>query len=285
MTKKAADLVKGLFTVASMPAIYMRLTQVMNHPLSSAKDVAKVVSEDPGLTARLLRLVNSAFYGFPRRIDTVSRAITIIGTLQLRDLSLATSVVKMFDKVPQDLVSMDSFWCHSLACGVFARVIATQRREDNVERFFVAGLLHDLGSLVIYMKAPDQARLVLARCKETGNLIHKVEQEIMGFDHTDVGRALVESWNLPESLQEAVAFHHTPLRSSRYPVETSVVHVADIMAQAMLMGSSGEHLVPPLVSQAWDTLSLSPDHVTLILDDGERQFTDAVKIILSEEKK
>ena len=120
MMNKAKNLVAGVSTLVSLPSVYMRLTKVIDQRTSSARDIGKIVSEDPGLTARLLRLVNSAYYGFPQRIETVSRAISVIGTHQLVDLALATSVIEIFKKIPHEIVDMESFWKHSLACGIFA---------------------------------------------------------------------------------------------------------------------------------------------------------------------
>lgn len=282
MHPEIRKLIRDVDQLASLPSIYERLNEVVNHPRSSAHDIGKVVSEDPGLTARLLRLVNSAFYGFPSKIETVSRAITIIGTNQLRDLSLATSVVGMFKNLPQDLVDMSSFWRHSLACGVTARVLATQRRELNVERYFVAGLLHDIGSLIIYLKAGDKATEVLNKCRSQNTILYLTEEEILGYNHAQVGAALTEQWNLPPSLQEAIGFHHHPATAEKYPTEASMVHVANIIANALAFGSSGEKFVTPLDTTAWETLNLNPDSLPNVISEVEKQFEDVVKVILKE---
>lgn len=277
-------IVKGI-NIASLPAIYTRLIAVINHPRSSARDIAKVVSDDPGLTARLLRIVNSAFYGFPQKIETVSHAVTIIGTEQLRDLALATSVIQMFKDIPPELVDMDSFWRHSMACGVAARVIASQRREANVERFFMAGMLHDIGSLIIYLKNGAKAREVLDRCAQTKELRYKVERELLGFDHARVGSALLKSWKLPESQQEAIGLHHDPREAQRFPVETSTVHVADVIANALQVGTSGERLVPPLVPDAWAALRLPDDSMPKLIAEIDRQLPVAISRILKETRR
>ena len=283
MGRSASDVVRGLVVgVASLPSVYLRLVEVIKHPRSSATDMANVIGEDPGLTVRLLRLVNSAFYGFPSKIETVSRAVTVVGTQQLTDLALATSVISMFDKVPEALVTMDSFWRHSLGCGVFARALATQRREANVERLFVAGLLHDIGSILIYTGSPEQAGDVLAHCRDTGELRHVAERRILGFDHADVGGKLLSAWDLSQSHQEAVAHHHKPTKAPGFPKEASVVHVADIIANGLRMGSSGEHLVPPLDPAVWDSLGVDPGILPNVMDETQRQFDDAVRVMLPE---
>jgi putative nucleotidyltransferase with HDIG domain len=280
---KVEDLVRGVVHVGTVQPVYERLAQVMNHPLSSSSDIAKVISEDPDLTGRLLRLVNSPIYGFPSRISTVSQATSIVGMNQLHDLAVGASFIRLFASVPQDLVDMTSFWQHSVACAVAARILATHRRETNVERFFVAGLLHDIGRPIMYQKLPAESRQALERARSTGELLHKIEAEIFGFHHGQLGSALLDRWKLPTLLQEAVAWHHQPRYAARFPVEAAVVHVADHLANAFQLGSSGEHLVPPLLAEGWDGLGLSPTVMPGVLQQLDLQFTDAVTAVLGNE--
>jgi putative nucleotidyltransferase with HDIG domain len=280
MLPKIEELLRGVVQVGTVQPIYERLGAVMNHPLSSATDIGRIISDDPDLTARLLRLVNSPIYGFPSRISTVSQAISIVGMNQLHDLAIAASFIQLFRNVPQELVDMDSFWRHSVACGVGARILATQRREPNVERFFVAGLLHDIGRPILYQKLPEPSRLALEQARQSGELLHEIEVEHFGFNHAQLGAGLLERWRLPALLQEAVAWHHQPRHASRFPVEAAVVHVADHLANALQLGTSGEHLVPPLRADAWDRLGLAPEVVPCVLGQIEQQFGDAVSAIL-----
>ncbi len=279
---RASDLLKGMVSVSSLPGIYLRLSEVVADPRSSASDVGKVIGDDPGLTARLLKLVNSAMYGFPTPIETVSHAISIVGTAQLQDLALATSVIRLFASLPQGLVTMDSFWRHSVACGVIARNLATRRREANVERYFVAGLLHDIGRPVLFTQVPDQSRAAMARSHETGVPLFVAEQAFLGFDHTHVGQALLDMWKLPPSLKEAVAHHHYPDRATRFPMETATVHVADLIANALQLGSSGEQAMPPFAAAAWGQLGLPPAVLADLIEESERHYEAAVQIIALE---
>lgn len=279
---RASDLLKGMVSVSSLPGIYLRLSEVVADPRASAADVGRVIADDPGLTARLLKLVNSAMYGFPTPIETVSHAISIVGTAQLQDLALATSVIRLFATLPQGLVTMESFWRHSVACGVIARALATRRREPNVERFFVAGLLHDIGRPVLFTQVPDQSRAAMTRSSETGVPLFFAEQEILGFDHTHVGSALLELWKLPPALREAVAHHHHPDRAKRFPVETATVHIADLIANALQFGTSGERALPPYAPMAWALLGLPPTVLADLVEESERHYEAAVQIIALE---
>jgi HD-like signal output (HDOD) protein len=278
------SLVNHMGTIPSLPLIYDQLNEAINDPSSSSATIGEVISNDSGLAARLLKIANSALYNFPTPIDTITQAVTVIGIQQLRDLALGTSVVELFDGISDDLVNMDSFWKHSICCGITARILATYRRESNVERYFVAGLLHDIGRLVIYLKVPDQARETLLRCKSTHELLHKAEKEIMGFDHADVGGVLLSGWKLPVNLIEAVSFHHYPMKSVGYPTESSIVHVADILANAMQQGTSGERYVPPLAEKAWDQLGISTSILTPTIHEVDRQFKDVIGSFLQRAK-
>jgi putative nucleotidyltransferase with HDIG domain len=275
-------LLGGRLKIPSLPLICSRLSEAVDDPRSSTVEIAQLISHDPALTARLLKLVNSSFYGFPSRIETPSQAVMVVGTAHLCDLALTTSITRIFRDIPPDLVSMDSFWRHSIACGLAARLLAAQRREPDGERFFVAGVLHDIGRLVIYLQAPDAARQALGRARERDELLHVCEREVLGFDHAAVGAALMRAWRLPASLEEAVAHHHAPARASRYPVEAALVHVADIIARSLDLGTTGEVFVPPLDGPAWEALDLSPTVVPGVVEELIARFDDVTRAMLVE---
>ena len=268
---------KGTLEIPSLPMIFTRIDEAVNNPRSSLADIGRVISEDSSLTARLLKIVNSAFYSFPSKIETISRAVTVVGTQQLRDLALATSVMKLFQGIPPDLINMEAFWKHSIACGVAARVLAAHKREANIERFFVAGILHDIGRLILCMKDPDWMRSALGRCHASCELLYKVEIEELGFDHASLGRVLLENWKLPASLVETVAYHHNPEAAARFPIEAAVVHLADIIAHAMQLGSSGERFVPPLSPLAWERAGMSAGQLPAAIEQIDRQYREAVE--------
>lgn len=276
---KPDDFISNDVKVSSPPTIFLLINETINNPRSSVMDIASIISGDQGLTARLLRLANSPLYGFPSRIETITQAVTILGTHQINDLVLATTVLKFFERIPKDLIEMKSFWHHSIACGLSARVLATYRREANVERFFVAGILHDIGRLIIYTKMPEQSFELLVRSKKQGELMYKGEREMMGFDHADVGGALLQKWKLPLSIKEMVWFHHRPASAMHFPGETAVIHVSDIIAHAMQLGSSGEGFVPPLEAKAWEYIGLSASILSPAMNQIEQQFAETIKML------
>lgn len=273
------ELATGQVRLASLPDVVTRVCDLIGDPRTSASDIGQVIGEDPALTARLLRIVNSPFYGFPSTIDTVSRAITVVGTTELLDLVLATSVTRLFRGVPRTLVDMDAFWRHSLYCGVVARVLAARRRMDNIERHFVAGLIHDLGGLVLYQSAPDLAGRALALARERELPLHLAEREVMGCDHAEVGAELVHVWNLPPVLEEVVRWHHQPQRAHSFPSETAIVHLADVISGALETPDAGSEMVPPLEPAAWDNAGFPVEALESIVTDADRQFAVARELI------
>lgn len=196
--------------LGSLPAVVIRINQAIDDPNSNATKIGKIVNEDPALTAQLLKLVNSPFYGFRSRIDTVFRAIAIIGHRELRHLVLTAHALKTFSDMPNDLVSMPMFWRRSLSIGVMTRVLASYARERDIERLFISGLLHDIGSLLIYQQIPHEASEIIMRARRDGASVRDVEEEVLGFDHAQVGGALLEAWGLPAVLVEAVRYHLQP---------------------------------------------------------------------------
>jgi len=276
--KKPKALLKGLVELSSLPFIYIKINEAINSPLSSIQDLSEIISGDPGLTSRLLRLVNSAFYGFRSKVDTVNRALLMVGTQQIRELALATSVMSLFKGIPGHLVSMESLWKHSVACGLAARMLAKFSRSDaNVERFFTAGIIHDIGRLVIYKKIPEMAQEMILRCKDSKEPLYLVEKEMLGFDHCDLGRMLAQSWNLSPRLEEVLACHHFPQKAKQSPVEAGVVHIADYIVHAIQLGDSGEQYIPPLDEKVWELSGIPASVLSSTSDQLRHEFEDAVQ--------
>ncbi|MDC9724486.1 MAG: HDOD domain-containing protein [Gammaproteobacteria bacterium] len=281
MALTAEALVNKSLELVSPPTTYTQLNDLMNDPNSSADDISSVINTDPALATRLLKVVNSPFYGFPSQINTISRAITIIGTRELIHLVLATSVINSFNGIPSSLININEFWRHSLACAIAAKQLAMKCGQRAAERFFLAGLLHNIGSLVIYQSMPELAREAINGAKFGNEVIYLSEQRIIGFDHTEVGHALVKAWRLPSSLEEVVRHHHTPTESEEFSLEVAIVHIADIMVSSAQLGHSGDHHIPPLDPKAWELLGLAPEVLPEILQHVTTQLDDLTSVMMS----
>lgn len=279
---KAADLVSGVVRLVSLPEVCIRVNEMMDEASTSASDIGKVISQDTGLTARLLKIVNSSFYGFPSKIETVTRAVTVIGLRELRGLVLAASAIETFSKIPNDILNMVQFWRHSVYCGVVAQLLADRCNVLHSERLFVAGLLHDIGKLILCHRLPSEARLVMDKLKTEKLFDFEVEQSIMGFDHAEVGGELIKVWQMPESLEHALRYHHEPEKSDDFAMEVSLIHIANSitgMAEQEL-DVDVEINVQPVNQLAWDRTGLDESVIEPILKQAGPLFIDALESIL-----
>ncbi len=280
MKTEVQQLVGDSVQLASLPAVVMRAVELLNSPKTSASDIGDVIGEDPALSARLLKIVNSAFYGFPSRIETISRAITVVGTLELTDLVLGSSAIRVFAKIPNELIDMEQFWEHSLYTGVVCRVLARHLRAPNTERCFVMGLLHDIGSLILYRYRPERSRQALELSMDQGIPLHQAEQQVFGFDHAEVGSALMHAWNLPDCFVETTLHHHQPSKAQLFRLETAIVHLADVITSIAHSTASGTHQASPLEPGAWELTGLSVDIMDAVVGEADAQFEDARAAIL-----
>lgn len=273
------ELIQDDVSLSTMPGIFMEINETINKPNSSAKDIADVISKDTNLSARLLKIANSAFYGFPSKIDTILKAVVIAGTRHLSTLAMGVYVIDSFKNIPNDLIDMKSFWQHSIVCGIIARILASHKNIQNTERLFVAGLLHDIGRLVLYNFVPINAKNAILKARASNSLLYEVEHEIMNFDHAQIGRLLLKKWKLPMSLENVVKYHHSPMHS-KDPLEPAIVHLSDIMANALSTGSSGELFVPPLDRDAWTCIGLSPNILALTINQMEHQVQELIQFLI-----
>ena len=276
MNTTPEQLVEGISELVSLPEACIRINEMVDDPTYSAEDIGKVISSDPGLTVRILKIANSPFYGFSTEVDTVSRAITVLGTVQLRDLVLASSACKTFDGIPNDLMSMDDFWYHSIFCGITARKLVNSCMLGRGEALFVAGLLHDVGQLILFNRCPLEAKKVLIRAKVTHSEseLHLIEQQIIGFDHMDVGAVLTKQWKLPPCLQECVSFHHTPSKAIVFPQEVAIVHIAQAITNFAGKNSIEGHDIDEVEDGAWEIAGLSPEIVEETIKEVELEIPE-----------
>lgn len=274
------ELVSGVVRLVSLPEVCIRVNEMMDDPMVNATDIGKVISQDASLTARLLKIVNSAFYGFQARIDTVSRAVTVIGLRELRGLVLAASAVESFSKLPNDVLNLVNFWRHSVYCGVIAQLLAQKCNVLHSERLFIAGLLHDIGKLVVTNKMVKESREVIKRVEKKKAFDFEVEQAILGFDHAEVGGELLKEWNMPESLCGAVKYHHRPQAAMDPGIEICIVHIANIMTIMAEHGVNENSTVPPIEPIAFEMTGLTEDDFEPVFTRAGAVFSEALDAIL-----
>ncbi len=266
--------------IPAMPLVYVKFQEVVKNPQSTFKDFADVIGGDTSLTSRLLRIVNSPFYGFESKIETIPHALYIVGSEELHDMVLATSVINVFRGYLKDLVDMESFWRHSIACALAAKELAGYMEPPQHENLYVAGLIHDIGSLVIYNKMPDISAGVLKESERNKIPQHLVEKKAFGYDHATVGERILKAWNLPERLVESVAYHHDPFRAPNHHLEAAIIHKADVLVHELNLGNSGSPITPNLSPEVDVLLRISGDNLEEIKTEVCNQLEETVSLLL-----
>ena len=261
----------------SPPLIYQRLNEAINHPRTSMQDIARIVSEDQGLTARLLKIANSPLYGFGR-IDSIQRAITLIGTREIRDLALAIWVMLKAQDPSHQHLRLQYHWRHSIYCAAFARNIAFFLREPNIERFFVAGILHNLGRLIFCLTYPDKMTEVFAEALEGRAPLYLIERQIFGYTHAQLGGELLKKWQVPQTVHAMVTFHPQPLLSAAHKQGAAIIHLADFICQTLGYGPDPDMPAGTLDTEAIKVLSLPLKTYEQIIAQSDMQVRDLLAI-------
>jgi HD-like signal output (HDOD) protein len=239
--EKLKALVARMGVMPSLPSLYFRVLQELQSPTASVDRIGEIVAMDLGMTAKILQMVNSAFFGSARKISNPTEAVQLLGVGTVRSLALYIHAFDCFDAGKLGEFSFERLWNHSASTGVFARKIAQKKRMDltTVDEAFIAGLLHDIGKLMMVSNLPDEYRQALKLSREKGVTISDAEQEVFGATHSDTGAYLLGLWGLPIPIVEAVAFHHHPSHSIvREFSPLAAVHVANVLEHEATGGSS-----------------------------------------------
>lgn len=276
------ELVTGSIRLVSLPEVCIRVNEMLDEPAVTAAELGQIISQDTSLTARLLKIVNSSYYGFQSKIETVSRAVTVVGLRELRGLVIAASAVETFSNVPDTILNKVRFWRHSLYCGVIARLLAEQCNVLHSERLFVAGLLHDIGKLIIAQRLPTETRMVALEAESGKRSEFEIEQDFLGFDHAEVGGELMKAWNMPETLFESVAYHHDPRRAESGVIETCLIHLANVLTDEAEQGLDMKNDTPfqEANSYAWEMTGLDESVKELVFREAGPLFAEALETIL-----
>jgi len=276
----AHELVKDIRGLVTLPHVYIHIGRLIDDPKSSSADIAKAVSQDPSFALRLLRVANSVLYRFPSAVDSVAKAVSIIGTSQIRNLALSMSVASSFEGLPNELVTMENFWRHSLLCALTARDLAKRAGSCDPDALFTAGLLHDIGELIIFNRLPEQAKQALLMVLDSGEeiTVQQAERQVMGFDHSEVGGELAREWRLPLLLEECIAHHHDIAGSQRHRRETALVHLANILALMAELDTLDPLDVPPIDPAAWDLIGLADDCIEPSVREAQAEIVQIERL-------
>lgn len=214
----------GNVQLASPPELFLKLSNVLENPRTNLREAGALIENDPGLSARLLRIVNSAFYGIPDKIASIHDALRIIGVQEIRGLVLSTLVIDKFSALTNSLMTMREFWTMSVRCALMARCLANRHPcGEHLQAIFLCGLLHEIGRLVVYHRLPELAHAASILAQSENIAYHEGERRIIGFDHYQVGAELARLWRLPEIVVSTIEHHDTPENAAIFSREATLV--------------------------------------------------------------
>jgi len=243
LIEKTKREVEEIGALPTLPEIPMKIIQLIADRESSMDDISKIIERDPSLTANILKVANSAYYGMPQKVASLNLALTILGLNDLINIVTSISIVRMFSsKKRADSFDRIKFWRHSFGCATAARMLAKEMRFDTEGTDFVAALLHDIGKLIIDQYFHLKLRQIRNVREKDGATLLEAETSVLGVDHATLGSWLAQKWELPAILIESITFHHRPLdvlalaTPSHQPGLTAIVHLADILAHEPELG-------------------------------------------------
>jgi len=275
----ASELVQSCTSVFTLPEIYSRVRDVVDDSNSTMEDLVKVFQLDPAISARLLRIANSPQYGAPKQIDTITRAINLIGVQAVKDLLTATTVGRTFSGMPVHLMDALKFWRKSVFCALVAEKMAKSCGIDDSERFFVEGLLRDIGHFVLYQTVPQRAQSALIEAGYLEASLAEVEQSNIGCDFAEVGAELIWSWNMPVHSEQAVRCQLSPKDAGEFALHASIVHLAGVVVDHEELEPNKRREVLPFHPFAISTTKFAADHLPALLTEVNAQVQRTVELV------
>lgn len=255
-------------SLPTLPPIAAKLNKMIEDEDITANQLGNVIERDQVLTSKLLKMVNSSFYGFPQRISTVANAIVLLGINVIKTLIVTSSIFEMMQSSDVGL------WEHSLGCATIASLIAKKKGLKNPEEVSTAALLHDLGKVVVRAELPSEYDALLALVERNGISMREAEEELLGVSHSEIGGWLVHQWNLPDRLVLPITWHHRPEEAPDHRDVTAILHFSDILVRAVGFGFGGDIWVPALNSDAWRRIKLSRSEMKELLAELDEKLIE-----------
>jgi len=277
---KIKAIINGIQDLPTLPLVAQKLRDVMDDPLSGAEDAARVIEGDQSLAAKVLSLVNSAYYGLSREITEISQAVPLLGFRATSQLALSISVINIFNENEAGKFDREGLWRHSIGCAICAQMIARKGVYPRPEDCFSGGLLHDVGKLVLDQFLHEELITILEQTEKGELSFLEAERNRLGIDHTIIGEWLARKWKLPLPVVVSIRHHHEPIEerkgfSMSQDHVVDIVRLADTICRHRGLGWNGDRLVPEIASELWNRLNLAPEDVERISDTLEEQVKES----------
>ena len=266
----------------SLPAVANQLNIETQTESLTAKGLGKIVSIDPSLAAKVLKLSNSAYYGLAQKVTTIDRAITLLGFNTIRKLALSLSVFKIFTDQKELEVDMEGLWRHSLGCASAAKTLARITNPGFEEEAFLCGLIHDIGIIAMLSTFPDEMKTTIRMMKEAKLVQNEAEKRIFGFTHQEAGAVLSNKWNFPEKYNKAIRFHHDPFVGSVDPEEPDsllifTVYAGNQIVKTLSIGKSFDYRITGVDSRTWAMMGTSPKQLIGLKSTIKKDYENTIK--------
>ncbi|MBX2974523.1 MAG: HDOD domain-containing protein [Ignavibacteriaceae bacterium] len=274
-------IINRINNIPTLPTIYETLSNALNDPKVSNQKIAQIISSDQSSAFKVLKVANSPFFGFRGGVDTISQAIMYLGTTEIRNIVFSLSIMKMFSKEKKIAgLSPIELWAHSIGVGILTRSIGKVIAEPKVENYFLAGILHDIGKILLLQFAHEEYNEVIEYAEKNNCLILQAEQQIFGFDHSRIGYLLAEKWRLPQVLKDVILYHSTGISNDSSRNIVAAVHIADISARVLKFGFAGDNLIPEPNIKVWEQINLPQSFFTTNYDKFIDDYNQTVQTIL-----
>ncbi len=277
------SLSKKITALPTLPAVAQQINNEWKKDSLTAQSLGDIISKDPSLTSRVLQLANSAYYGLPRQVDTVNRAVTVLGFNTIKNLALTVAVFNIFSPLKDSKLDMKGLWHHCLGCAVAAKAIARHNGSPSLaEKAFICGIIHDIGQVIIAMNLPDQIENIIREVKQEGKELCEAENLVLGFTHQDMGQLLANKWHFPEKYCQIIQQHHVLHTTYKPdgdldPYLLALVFAGDQMAKKLNLGESlnqGHQEIPETI---WTHLGIKNDMLQYLEDKISQDYETMVQ--------
>ncbi|HRU39574.1 MAG TPA: HDOD domain-containing protein [Candidatus Goldiibacteriota bacterium] len=277
--EKVQKILSRIKALPTLSLVVAKVIQVVSNPLTSASDLSAIITVDQALTAKVLRLANSAFYGFPFRIKNITQAVSILGFDTIRNLALTVSVYKVFTGEAGAEFSHSEFWKHCVGVAICANLLAKKIKYRSPEGAFTAGLLHDIGKTFFDQYMHKEFREALKYAKENRVSMEEAEKLKIGLDHSLAGKWMAEKWNLPPELKSGIASHHHPELEEEETVMANIIFAANILCKKKGVGFSGDDIIMPFSQEARELLELDEESEAQLMNALDKELKEAEAFI------